>query len=178
MDQNWLENNKADIENRNWEKYPLSLAERAAMMVVDMEGRVKAMANYPTFDLNAMVEGGPERAAILTDTRNVLMNYNIHARGTPGSIFKMVSSLGAMLEGELYTNETISDEEAMEAFFLLCRCEGIIPAVESSHAVAYAIRYARTHNTGSILACLSGRGDKDIDFVAENYGYGEKFNLD
>ncbi len=74
--------------------------------------------------------------------------------------------------------ETISDEEAMEAFFLLCRCEGIIPAVESSHAVAYAIRYARTHNTGSILACLSGRGDKDIDFVAESYGYGEKFNLD
>ena len=74
--------------------------------------------------------------------------------------------------------ETISDEEAMEAFFLLCRCEGIIPAVESSHTVAYAIRYARTHNTGSILACLSGRGDKDIDFVAESYGYGEKFNLD
>ncbi|MBR6740073.1 MAG: tryptophan synthase subunit beta [Clostridia bacterium] len=74
--------------------------------------------------------------------------------------------------------ETISDEEAMEAFFLLCRCEGIIPAVESSHAVAYAIRYARTHNTGSILACLSGRGDKDIDFVTESYGYGEKFNLD
>ncbi|MBP3645924.1 MAG: hypothetical protein J6K55_05820 [Clostridia bacterium] len=109
MDQTWLENNKADIENRNWEKYPLSLATRAAMMVVDMEGRVLAMANYPTFDLNAMVEGGPERTAILSDTRNVLMNYNIHARGTPGSIFKMVSSLGALIEGELYTNETISD---------------------------------------------------------------------
>ncbi len=109
MDQKWLENNKADIEGRNWEKYPLALATRAAMMVTDMEGRVLAMANYPTFDLNAMVEGGPERAAILTDTRNVLMNYNIHARGTPGSIFKMVSSLGALIEGELYTNETISD---------------------------------------------------------------------
>ncbi len=109
MDQKWLENNKGDIESRNWEKYPLSLATRAAMMVTDMEGRVLAMANYPTFDLNAMVEGGPERAAILSDTRNVLMNYNIHARGTPGSIFKMVSSLGALIEGELYTNETISD---------------------------------------------------------------------
>jgi len=109
MNQSWLENNKADIENRNWEKYPLSLANRAAMTVIDMEGRVLAMANYPTFDLNAMVEGGKERAAILTDTRNVLMNYNIHARGTPGSIFKMVSSLGALMEGELYVNETISD---------------------------------------------------------------------
>jgi len=109
MNQTWLEKNKADIETRNWEKYPLSLAQRAAMMVIDMEGRVLAMANYPTFDLNAMVEGGAERAAILTDTRNVLMNYNIHARGTPGSIFKMVSSLGALMEGELYTNETIDD---------------------------------------------------------------------
>ncbi|MBR2916498.1 MAG: tryptophan synthase subunit beta, partial [Clostridia bacterium] len=58
--------------------------------------------------------------------------------------------------------ETVSDEEAMEAFFLLSRYEGIIPAIESAHAVAYAIRYAKEHKSGSILACLSGRGDKDI----------------
>ncbi|MBR4067352.1 MAG: hypothetical protein IKK08_01850 [Clostridia bacterium] len=109
MNAKWLDSNKVDIENRNWEKYPLSLAERAAMMVVDMEGRTLAMANYPTFDLNALVEGGDASAEILMDTRNVLMNYNIHARGTPGSIFKMVSSLGAMMEGELLPNETIDD---------------------------------------------------------------------
>ena len=71
--------------------------------------------------------------------------------------------------------ETASDEEAMEAFFLLCRCEGIIPAIESSHALAYAIRYAKEHKSGSILCCLSGRGDKDIEYVYENYGCGEKF---
>jgi penicillin-binding protein 2 len=105
----WLESNKKDIESRNWGKYPLSLADRAAMMVIDMEGRVLAMANYPTFDLNALVAAGPESAQILTDDRNVLMNYNIHARATPGSIFKMVSALGAMLEGELLPSETISD---------------------------------------------------------------------
>ncbi|MCL1855414.1 MAG: penicillin-binding transpeptidase domain-containing protein [Clostridia bacterium] len=105
----WLEANKADIEKRNWERYPLALAQRAAMMVIDMEGRVLAMANYPTFDLNALTAAGPESRAILTDTRNVLMNYNIHARGAPGSIFKMVSSLGAMLDGDLKVNETISD---------------------------------------------------------------------
>jgi tryptophan synthase beta chain len=71
--------------------------------------------------------------------------------------------------------ETVSDEEAMEAFFLLSRYEGIIPAVESAHAVAYAIRYAKEHKSGSILGCLSGRGDKDIDFVYEKYGCGEQF---
>ncbi len=72
---------------------------------------------------------------------------------------------------------TASDDEAMEAFFLLCRNEGIIPAIESSHALAYAIRYAKEHKSGSILVCLSGRGDKDIDYVYENYGCGEKFIL-
>lgn len=76
------------------------------------------------------------------------------------------------------TYTTVSDDEAMEAFFLLCRYEGIIPAIESSHAVAFALRYAREHNTGSILVNLSGRGDKDIDYVMEHYGFGEKFNLD
>ena len=73
---------------------------------------------------------------------------------------------------------TISDEEAMEAFFLLSRYEGIIPAIESSHAVAYAIKYAKENQSGSILVSLSGRGDKDIDYVYENYGCGEKFKLD
>ena len=71
--------------------------------------------------------------------------------------------------------ETATDEEAMEAFFLLSRYEGIIPAIESSHALAYAIRYAKEHKSGSILVCLSGRGDKDIDYVYEKYGTGEEF---
>ncbi len=52
---------------------------------------------------------GDDAREILTDQRNVLMNYNIHARGAPGSIFKMVSGLGAMLEGELTPTEVISD---------------------------------------------------------------------
>ncbi len=105
----WLETNRDVIETRNWEKYPLSLADRAAMMVIDMDGRVLAMANYPTYDLNALIEGGEESAQILTDERNLLMNYNIHARATPGSIFKMVPSLAALMEGELLPEETISD---------------------------------------------------------------------
>ena len=69
----------------------------------------------------------------------------------------------------------ISDEEAMEAFFKLSRYEGIIPAIESSHAVAYAMKKAKEMKQGSILVCLSGRGDKDIDYVVENYGYGDQY---
>ncbi len=65
--------------------------------------------------------------------------------------------------------EAISDDEAAEAFFLLSRLEGIIPAIESSHALAYAIKCAKNMNSGSILVNLSGRGDKDMDFMVEKY---------
>lgn len=67
----------------------------------------------------------------------------------------------------------ISDDECMEAFFKLCRLEGIIPAIESSHALAFSLRLAKEMKTGTILVNLSGRGDKDLDFVIENYGYGD-----
>ncbi|MGU3847691.1 tryptophan synthase subunit beta, partial [Vibrio diabolicus] len=60
---------------------------------------------------------------------------------------------------------SITDDEAIDAFFELSREEGIIPAIESAHAVAYAIKLAKQGETGSILINLSGRGDKDIDFV-------------
>jgi tryptophan synthase beta chain len=62
----------------------------------------------------------------------------------------------------------ITDTEALEAFHYLCRTEGIIPALESSHAVAYAMKLAKTMKpTQSMLVNLSGRGDKDIGTVAD-----------
>jgi tryptophan synthase beta chain len=70
---------------------------------------------------------------------------------------------------------TVDDNDAMKAFFELSRYEGIIPAIESSHAVAYATKKAQEMGQGSILVCLSGRGDKDLDYVVEHYGYGEQF---
>jgi tryptophan synthase beta chain len=62
----------------------------------------------------------------------------------------------------------ITDKEALEAFHHLCRTEGIIPALESSHALAYAMKLAKTMRPDqSILVNLSGRGDKDIGTVAD-----------
>ncbi len=62
--------------------------------------------------------------------------------------------------------DSITDEEAVEAFKLLCRLEGIIPALESSHAIAYAIKIAKNYkNNDSIIVNLSGRGDKDIEIL-------------
>ncbi|MBJ6726932.1 tryptophan synthase subunit beta [Geomesophilobacter sediminis] len=66
---------------------------------------------------------------------------------------------------------SVTDDEAMDAFQTLTLEEGIIPALESSHAVAHAIRLAPTlGREETIVVCLSGRGDKDIHTVAERMG--------
>ena len=65
---------------------------------------------------------------------------------------------------------SVTDRECLDAFFELSKKEGIIPALESAHAVAYATKLAQEHRRQSILVNLSGRGDKDIDFVVEEYG--------
>ena len=61
---------------------------------------------------------------------------------------------------------TATDEEALEAFFALSQIEGIIPAIESAHAVAHAMKIAPQLPGKNIIVNLSGRGDKDIDFIA------------
>ena len=65
----------------------------------------------------------------------------------------------------------VTDWQALEGFTLLCETEGIIPALESSHAVYYASELAKTLPADQIvLVCLSGRGDKDVDIVRESLG--------
>ncbi|WP_456419578.1 tryptophan synthase subunit beta [Methanocaldococcus infernus] len=65
----------------------------------------------------------------------------------------------------------VTDEEALEAFQLLCRLEGILPALESSHAIAYAVKLAEGLDKDDILVInLSGRGDKDVQTVAKALG--------
>jgi len=100
-------------------------------------------------------------------------------KGEPAPVYSIASGLDypgvgpehSMLKDTNRVNyETASDEECVQAFFELSRKEGIIPALESAHAVAFAMKLAKQKPRQSILVNLSGRGDKDIDFIAENYG--------
>ena len=69
---------------------------------------------------------------------------------------------------KLATYESATDAECLEAFMALSRLEGIIPALESAHAIAYAMKIAKTMPADeTILVNLSGRGDKDIDFILD-----------
>ena len=99
--------------------------------------------------------------------------------GEPAPVYSVASGLDYPSSGPEHAflrdlgrvkYDVVDDEEAVDAFFKLSRMEGIIPAIESSHAVAHAIRLAKEMKHGSILINLSGRGDKDMDYILENYG--------
>ena len=67
----------------------------------------------------------------------------------------------------------MTDHQALEGLTLLCETEGIIPALETAHAIYYAAELAKTLPKEQIvLICLSGRGDKDMEIVAQALGNG------
>ena len=127
-------------------------------------------------------EIGNNAATITFGKETVLHGFNSlvlqNEDGTPATAYSIASGLDYPGVGPEHAflhevgrvqYESVTDDEAAEAFFMLSRLEGIIPAIESAHALAYAIRCSRTMKSGSILVCLSGRGDKDLDFMIEKY---------
>jgi len=124
----------------------------------------------------------PDHAATLTlGTKGALHGfecYNLQDKeGLPLPVYSIASGLDYPGVGpqhcylkdiERVQYETIDDKECLDAFMTLSRLEGIIPALESAHAVAYAMKLAKElPEDKTILINLSGRGDKDADFVAE-----------
>ena len=126
-----------------------------------------------------------EHAATLTrGTPGVIHGFRCYllqdGKGQPMKVYSAASGLDYPGVGPEHSYlkdtgrvsyECITDAEAIEAFFALSRLEGIIPAIESAHAAAYAVKLAKKLGKGKkILVNLSGRGDKDVDFVIEKYG--------
>ncbi|MDR1497367.1 MAG: tryptophan synthase subunit beta [Puniceicoccales bacterium] len=125
---------------------------------------------------------GEHAASLSHGSEGVMHGFNSimlkDADGAPAPVYSVASGLDypsvgpehAFLSSQGRTRiATATDEEAIRAFFQLSREEGIIPALESAHAVAFATKLARENPARSILVNLSGRGDKDIDFVMEKY---------
>ena len=124
-----------------------------------------------------------EHAASLTyGSEGIMHGFNSimlkDEKGEPAPVYSIASGLDYPSVGPEQAHlktigrtivATATDEEAIDAFYKLSRYEGIIPALESSHAVAFAMKLAKENPKESILVNLSGRGDKDIDFVVENY---------
>ena len=126
---------------------------------------------------------GDHAASLKYGTEGVMHGFNSimlkDDKGEPAPVYSVASGLDYPSSGPEHAflqeigrvkYDVIDDEETIDAFYKLARKEGIIPAIESAHAVAYGIKLAKTMGTGSVLINLSGRGDKDMDYVIENFG--------
>ena len=126
---------------------------------------------------------GDHAASLQYGTEGVMHGFNSimlkDENGDPAPVYSVASGLDYPSSGPEHAflhelgrvkYDVVDDEETIDAFFRLARMEGIIPAIESAHAVAYAMKLAKQMGKGSILINLSGRGDKDMDYIIENYG--------
>ena len=126
---------------------------------------------------------GDHAASLKYGTEGIMHGFNSimlkDENGEPAPVYSVASGLDYPSSGPEHaflhdlgrvTYDVINDEETIDAFFTLSRLEGIIPAIESAHAVAYGMKLAKKMGKGSILINLSGRGDKDMDYMIENYG--------
>lgn len=130
---------------------------------------------------------GEHAATLMYGSEGVMHGFNSimlkDKDGAPAPVYSVASGLDYPSVGpqHAYLRDAgrvhyagVTDAEAVNAFFKLSRYEGIIPALESAHAIAFALRHAREMGTGAILVNCSGRGDKDVDYVVEHFGYGDE----
>ena len=126
---------------------------------------------------------GDHAASLQYGSEGIMHGFNSimlkDENGEPAPVYSVASGLDYPSSGPEHAflhdlgrvkYDVISDEETVDAFFTLSRLEGIIPAIESAHAVAYGIKLAKTMSHGSVLINLSGRGDKDMDYIIERFG--------
>ena len=126
---------------------------------------------------------GDHAASLTYGTEGIMHGFNSimlkDEYGDPAPVYSVASGLDYPSSGPEHAflhdlgrvkYDVINDEETIDAFYTLSRMEGIIPAIESAHAVAYGMKLAKTMGRGSVLMCLSGRGDKDMDYVIKEYG--------
>ena len=126
---------------------------------------------------------GDHAASLQYGSEGIMHGFNSimlkDENGDPAPVYSVSSGLDYPSSGPehafLHTlgrvkYDVINDDDSIDAFFELSRMEGIIPALESAHAVAYGMKLAKTMSHGSVLINLSGRGDKDMDYIIEHYG--------
>lgn len=129
-------------------------------------------------------EPGNHAASLSYGTPGILHGFKSillqDASGGPAPVYSVASGLDYPGVGPEHaylksigrvTYDTVGDAEALDAFYTLCKTDGIIPALESAHAVAYGVRLAKKLPPEEmVLVNLSGRGDKDIDFIVSKFG--------
>jgi tryptophan synthase beta chain len=130
----------------------IATGRHAATLVAGNEGVFHGMYTYLLQDDNGQIK----------NTSSISAGLDYPGVGPEHAFLKTLNRAN-------YVSAT--DQEAVDAFLMLCKTEGILPALESSHALAYAIKIApQMSKTQSIVVTLSGRGDKDVETIANFIG--------
>ena len=133
---------------------------------------------------------GDHAASLQYGSEGIMHGFNSimlkDENGEPAPVYSVASGLDYPSSGPEHAflhdigrvkYDVVSDDETIDAFFTLSKLEGIIPAIESSHAVAYGMKLAKQMGKGAILINLSGRGDKDMDYIIEKYAKRSRVSL-
>jgi len=113
----WLEENRDTLMEYEESERQINYAENGAIVVLDMQCRVLAMASYPSYDPNIFIVGTPEqKEQVLLDKRNRLFNNAIASASTPGSVFKMTTALAALVNGKITLWDEIDDKGAFDLY--------------------------------------------------------------
>lgn len=130
----------------------LETGKHAASLGAGSEGVFHGMLTYVLQDSNGQIQ----------NTSSVSAGLDYPGVGPEHSFLKI---------SKRAQYSSVTDKEAVDAFLALCRSEGILPALESAHAIAYAMKLApKMKKSQSIVVTLSGRGDKDVETIAEYIG--------
>ena len=151
-------------------------------------GIFSGFLNYPVdiYGIEPLGKGtalGEHAASLKYGEEGIMHGFNSimlkDENGEPAPVYSVASGLDYPSSGPEHAflhdlgrvkYDVVTDDETIDAFYTLSRMEGIIPAIESAHAVAFGMKLAKQMDKGSILINLSGRGDKDMDYIIENYG--------
>jgi tryptophan synthase beta chain len=150
--------------------YPFLKEKRVKFIGVEAGGRGMSLGQHAATLVNGKV-------GVLHGSKSGLLEDNFGQVSPTHSISAGLDYPGVGPEHAYYKKigraqyVAVSDKEALEAFRILTETEGIIPALESAHAVAYLKKAARRLKDSIVIVCLSGRGDKDLGIVTEHIKY-------
>lgn len=176
----WLQENKEELQKYAANGRQLRMAQNGAIVVLDMQARVLAMASFPDYDPNLFVVGMTiEERKRMFDERNPLYNNAIKAADTPGSVFKMATALAGLANGVIGPTETIDDGGPFTLYDTVNppKCWINNPKRHPAQDVSKAIANSCNYYFYTVASRLGENGERLYRYAAK-LGLTSKTNID
>lgn len=178
----WLEQNREELLEYQASEREINLAQNGAIVVLDMECRLLAMASYPDYDPNLFILGMDEAQyqRTMLDERNPLFNNAIQAADTPGSVFKMCTALAALSNGYLTLTEEIDDEGSFTLYDTSStapKCWTNYPSRHQNQTIVQGLQNSCNYFFYTIASRMGADGELLHEFASQ-LGLTSKTNID